>query len=229
MTDDEELEAMDSISTNKKPAKDRRITHEKFGAFAYIISNLTRHRLRTTLTIIGIAVPIAFFILFAALGDGLDQYIESQSKTIRLESYKEMQRIVNAWTDVLLVIIAIMIVTSIANTMLMSTSERKFEFGVLKAIGIRQEQIVTLVLAEALIISIIALIVGIIIGIWSAIVFDHLFWAGSGDWIIFAPAKVSTNAIVIATVLTVIIGSITALYPAFSVSRQNTIDILRYE
>lgn len=215
---------------NKKPIKKSDIVFgEKFGAISYVITNITRHRWRTILTVIGVAVPIAFFILFAALGNGLDQFILSRAEEINIESYRQMSKIVNAWTEVLMVIIAIMIVTSIANTILMSTSERKFEFGILKALGISNEQIMALVLLEAFIISGIALIIGIIIGYWSAILFDYIFHAGGGTWIIFAPAKITMDSIIIASVLTLIIGTVTALYPAISSSRLNTIDVLRCE
>ena len=215
----------DTVTSRKKD----RATSERFGVLTYITSDLSNHRWRTILTIIGIAVPIAFFILFAALGEGLDQYIISESNQLNKKSYEEMSNIVNAWTDVLLIIIAIMIITSITNTILISSSERKFEFGVLKAIGINQQQIVYLILLEAFIISAIALLVGIIIGFWSAIIFDYLFWLGGGTWIIFAPAKITIESIIFASVLTLIIGTVTALYPALSISKLKTIDILRYE
>ena len=215
----------DTVTSRKKD----RATSERFGVLTYITSDLSNHRWRTILTIIGIAVPIAFFILFAALGEGLDQYIISESNQLNKKSYEEMSNIVNAWTDVLLIIIAIMIITSITNTILISSSERKFEFGVLKAIGINQQQIVYLILLEAFIISAIALLVGIIIGFWSAIIFDYLVWLGGGTWIIFAPAKITIESIIFASVLTLIIGTVTALYPALSISKLKTIDILRYE
>ena len=140
-----------------------------------------------------------------------------------------MSKIVKAWTNVLLMIIAIMIVTIIANTILISTSERYYEFGVLKALGITQSQIAVLVMFEAFLISSIALLLGIIIGIWGAIIFDYMFQLGGGAWIFFSPATISTQAIVIAAVLTLFIGTATALYPAIKASHLNTIEILRRE
>ena len=87
----------------KKPIKKSDpVFREKFGAISYVITNITRHRWRTILTVIGVAVPIAFFILFAALGYGLDQFILSRAEEINIESYCEMSKIVNAWTEVLM-------------------------------------------------------------------------------------------------------------------------------
>lgn len=203
-------------------------TASRFGVFAYIISNITRHRWRTGLTVIGIAVPITFFILFAALGEGLDQYITSQN-TNNSESYLKMSEIVKSWTNILLIIISILIITTITNTILMSTSERKFEIGVLRALGIKQEQIVYIALLEAFLISFIALIIGIILGIWSAILFDHMFSIDNGAGFFFAPARISNNSIIIASVLTLFIGTVTAIIPALRASHLNIIDILRCE
>ncbi|WP_455392828.1 ABC transporter permease [[Eubacterium] cellulosolvens] len=203
----------------------------RFGILSYVISNITKHRWRSFFTIIGIAVPIAFFILFAGIGDGLDQFIisEAQFNEKDRQEYEEMSKIVSAWTNVLVIIIAIMIVISIANTILISTAGRKFEFGILKALGIQQEQIVYLVLLEAFIISAFALAVGIIIGVWGAIVFDYMFWYQGGAGSFFAPANINLDSIILASVLTLIIGTSTAIYPAVSVSRMKTIEILRCE
>jgi len=216
---------VEKVSTGK----DKYHVHEHFGVLSYVIINLTRHRWRTFLTITGIAIPIAFFVLFAAMGNGLDQYIISQSSAADQTKYDEMSKIVSSWTNVLMIIIAIMIVTSIINTILMSTSERKFEFGILKALGISQDQIVLIVIIEAFLISLFALIVGVILGIWGSIVFDYLFWVTQGSWVFFAPAEITFNSIIIASILTLVIGTITAIYPALSVSKLNTIEILRSE
>jgi putative ABC transport system permease protein len=187
--------------------------------------------MRTIFTIIGISVPIAFFVLFAAMGEGLDQYLIEQSEIQRpnKDDYIEMAKIVNSWTDTLMFIIAIMIVTSIANTIFISTTERKFEFGVLKAVGITQDQVVYLVIIEAVIISIFALIVGIIIGFWGAILFDYMFWLDEGAGFFFAPAQITLDSIIIVSILTLVIGTVTAYYPAIIASKGNTIDILRAE
>ena len=140
-----------------------------------------------------------------------------------------MSEIVKSWTNILLIIISILIITTITNTILMSTSERKFEIGVLRALGIKQEQIVYIALLEAFLISFIALIIGIILGIWSAILFDHMFSIDNGAGFFFAPARISNNSIIIASVLTLFIGTVTAIIPALRASHLNIIDILRCE
>ena len=210
---------------------DLSIKGERFGVLAYVVNNILKNRWRTVLTIIGIAIPIAFFILFAGIGDGLDHYIisESEDSDEELRHFEEISKIVKSWTNVLIAIISIMIIISITNTMLISTSTRKFEFGILKALGIRDDQVIFIVLVEAFLISTIALIVGIIIGVWGAMAFDYMFWQQGGAGSFFAPANINLNSIVIASILTICVGTFTSLFPALRISRLKTIDILRCE
>lgn len=218
-----------TLSTSTQNSTDNNPdNYEKFGVITYIFINITKHRWRTFLTVMGIAVPIMFFILFAAMGEGLEQYIIYETSEFE-ENYLGMLDIINAWTNVLLFIIAIMIIISITNTILMSTAERKYEFGVLKATGISQGQILYLVLLEALIISILALIVGILLGFWGAIFFDYMFKLDQGAGFIFAPAQISQQSIILVTILTLFIGTITAIYPAYRASKFDIIEVLRYE
>ena len=77
--------------------------------------------------------------------------------------------------------------------------------------------------------SMLALIVGLIIGFWSAIFFDYMFWLDEGSGAFFAPAKVTMGPIIIVSFLTLFIGTITAIYPSIKLSKLNVIDILRSE
>ena len=87
------LKRLKMINKNKSETKS---TDKQFGVLAYIITNISKNRGRTILTIIGIAVPIAFFVLFSAMGSGLEQYVDSQSTELNKESYNEISRIVNS-------------------------------------------------------------------------------------------------------------------------------------
>lgn len=219
------------MKKNNEKNTDWKTDLENFGPFTYVLNSISKNRWRTGLTIIGIAVPIAFFVLFAAMGEGLDQYIDdkSEDQQINKQQFIKMSEIVNSWTNVLMAIIAIMIISSIANTILMSTSERKFEFGILSAIGINRVQIMYLVVIEAFLISFIALIIGVIIGFWGAIIFDYMFWLDEGAGFFFAPARINFNSIVTVAFLTLTVGILTAIYPALYASRSKTIEILRCE
>jgi ABC-type antimicrobial peptide transport system permease subunit len=219
------------LNTNVENQKKNKPQPKSFGILSYVLNNITKHRWRSTFTIIGIAVPIAFFILFAGIGDGLDSYIisESQNNPDAEKDFTEISKIVKSWSAVLAGVIAIMIIINITNTMLISTSARKFEFGILRALGISSEQIINLVILEAFIISSLALILGLIIGIWSAILFDYMFWFQGGAGSFFAPANVNIESIIIASILTLFIGSFTAMFPAIRAGRLNPIKILRCE
>jgi len=47
----------------------------KFGALSYVGRNIRRRSLRSAITIVGISVVIAFFILFASISQGLNDDI----------------------------------------------------------------------------------------------------------------------------------------------------------
>jgi ABC-type antimicrobial peptide transport system permease subunit len=225
-----------NLEKNSKITEPKHASHSQtktqttqFSALVYIFKNLSKHRARTLITIIGIAIPIAFFILFAAMGDGLDQYIDDQADELHKKQYEEMTGIVNSWTGVLMMVITIIIITNISNIMLMSTSERKFEFGVLKAIGLRNDEIIYLVMMEAFILSGLALMIGIIIGTWSAVLFDYMFYQTAGSDFFFAPTHVSLEIIIGIAILTLVLGTGMAVYPAIESSKLNTTEILRCE
>lgn len=50
----------------------------------YLIRNLTRNRLRTLLTCMAVALPIAIFVLSAAVIDGIEWFLDNSAKQLRL-------------------------------------------------------------------------------------------------------------------------------------------------
>ena len=68
-----------------------------------------------------------------------------------------------AWVF-MLVLVFVAAAAGIANTLLMSTFERSRELGMLLALGARPGRIVTLVVAEALVLGLIGVLLGVAIG-----------------------------------------------------------------
>lgn len=108
----------------------------------------------------------------------------------------------------------------VMNIMLVSVTERTKEIGLLKAIGAKEKDILTQFLVEAVIMSLIGGIIGIILGITGAFLVSLV--AG-------IPFIVSIPAILVAVGVSTLVGVVFGLYPARRAARLSPIDALRYE
>ena len=108
----------------------------------------------------------------------------------------------------------------IMNIMLVSVTERTREIGVRKALGATYSVIVTQFLIEAVVISLMGGIIGIIIGIGSS----KLIGMASG-----MSTVISVPTIVMSFAFSMAIGLIFGIYPARKAAKLNPIDALHYE
>lgn len=108
----------------------------------------------------------------------------------------------------------------IMNIMLVSVTERTREIGVRKAIGATRRDILTQFLLEAVLLSIIGGLLGILFGFTGA----WLVQVQNGWTIVL-----SAQTVILAFSFSVFIGVFFGLYPALKASRLNPIDALRYE
>ena len=106
----------------------------------------------------------------------------------------------------------------IMNIMLVSVTERTREIGVRKALGATYSVIVTQFLIEAVVISLMGGIIGIILGIGSS----KLIGMASG-------MVISVPTIVMSFAFSMAIGLIFGIYPARKAAKLNPIDALHYE
>ena len=108
----------------------------------------------------------------------------------------------------------------IMNIMLVSVTERTREIGVRKALGATYSVIVTQFLIEAVVISLMGGIIGIILGIGSS----KLIGMASG-----MSTVISVPTIVMSFAFSMEIGLIFGIYPARKAAKLNPIDALHYE
>jgi putative ABC transport system permease protein len=109
----------------------------------------------------------------------------------------------------------------IMNIMLVSVTERTREIGIRKAVGAKRRHILTQFLIEAVVLSLIGGLIGILIGIGGTLV-------ASGVMEDLSP-RISLSTIGWATGFSICVGLFFGIYPAMRAARLHPIDALRYE
>jgi putative ABC transport system permease protein len=108
----------------------------------------------------------------------------------------------------------------IMNILLVSVTERTREIGIRMAIGAKRRHILIQFLAEAITLSMVGGLLGVVFGILGAQATTMV-----AGW----PTIISIEAVVVAFLFSVAVGLIFGLYPANKAARLNPIDSLRYE
>jgi putative ABC transport system permease protein len=108
----------------------------------------------------------------------------------------------------------------IMNIMLLSVTERTREIGVRMAVGARRRDVLLQFIAEAVALSLIGGIVGVVLGFAASHGLTRfLHWS----------TIVSSGAVFIAFGIAAVIGIFFGIYPARQAARLDPIDALRYE
>lgn len=113
----------------------------------------------------------------------------------------------------------------IMNIMLVTVTERTREVGLRKAVGAKRQSILSQFLIEAILISLIGGLIGILIGASTSFLISLIvnFYGYTWDFV------VSFNSIFLATSVSATIGIIFGFYPAYQASKLDPIQALRYE
>jgi putative ABC transport system permease protein len=112
-------------------------------------------------------------------------------------------------------------IIGIVNTMLMSTTERFVEFGVLRTNGWSQSNILTLVTLESAYLGLLAGLVGCILAWAGTLVLNH-FIQGGGIHLAMTPGMVALGI-----GLSVVMGTLGGLYPAWQAARLVPMEAIR--
>lgn len=105
----------------------------------------------------------------------------------------------------------------IMNIMMVAVKERTEEIGVRRALGAKQSNLLLQFLLEALYISVIGCVIGVIGGIWGLNMFNEIGFS----------THISLQAIKIATIVALVSGLMFGVYPAISASSVPPVEALR--
>jgi putative ABC transport system permease protein len=108
----------------------------------------------------------------------------------------------------------------IMNILLVSVTERTKEIGIRMAVGAKRAHILLQFLVEAIILTAIGGLAGVLFGIAGAKVMTHMI-----GW----PTIISSQAVAVAFFFSLVVGIFFGLYPANKASRMNPIEALHYE
>ncbi len=152
---------------------------------------------------------------------------EGEEDDFRIASAQDILTTVESITSLLTLMIAAISGISLVvggvgvmNIMLVSVTERTKEIGLLKAIGAKEKDILTQFLIEAVVMTLLGGVIGIILGISGAFLVSRV--AG-------IPFVVNPFAVVLAVGVSSLVGIAFGLYPARRAAKLSPIDALRYE
>lgn len=149
----------------------------------------------------------------------IDQY-EAYNVQQLVQSADKITRIVTSIIGLVAGISLFVGGIGIMNMMLVSVTERTREIGLRKAVGAKEKDILTQFLLEAMVISFVGGMMGIALGIGSALLAAYLL-----NW----PPLLSGWAIVCAVSFSIAVGLFFGFYPALKAAKLEPMAALRYE
>jgi putative ABC transport system permease protein len=147
-----------------------------------------------------------------------DFWIRNQAEALesRAASSRTMSLLLAAVASVSLLVGGI----GIMNIMIVSVTERTREIGLRMAVGARRRDILSQFLTEAVALSMIGGLIGVVLGVGGSAAFTAM-----GDW----PAVVHPEAVFVAFTVSAVVGVFFGFYPARKASRLDPIEALRRE
>ena len=146
------------------------------------------------------------------------------------DTQQQVQDVLGTFTLFLSAIAAVSLLVGavgVANTMFTSVLEKTKDIGILKAIGARNEDILTIFLLNSGLVGLVGGILGIILGWLISFIFPLLIPVGPGGAAI--QPVVTPGIVVISLIGAIAVGMIAGVIPARRGSKLKPVDALRYE
>ncbi|MDD4182765.1 MAG: ABC transporter permease [Candidatus Omnitrophica bacterium] len=152
---------------------------------------------------------------------------EDQQDSFQIRNMSDIKKTLESTTQTMSILLGAIAAISllvggigIMNIMLVSVTERTREIGLRKAIGANNKDIMTQFLIEAILMSFIGGLAGVMLGGSVSVLIGLI-----SGWSV----KVSVSSVILATVFSLIVGVVFGLWPARQASRLDPIEALRYE
>lgn len=155
------------------------------------------------------------------------------SATTMTSILETIQSVIGILQLVLIAIASIALIVAsigIMNTMLTSVMERTREIGIMKAIGATNKDIMSIFIIEGMMLSSIGGIIGIILGYFGSqgitmILNSFMAMGGSSN---LTPV-ITLMSVVLAVSVSLVVGVLSSLYPAWKAAKMSPIEAVRYE
>ncbi len=152
--------------------------------------------------------------------DKPDNFAISSAEAIA-DSFRQIMSTVALFTVIVSSIGLLVGGVGVMNIMLMSVTERTHEIGVRKAIGARRSDVIRQFLSEAIVLTGLGGLLGVIVGIAAAAALPWFFPS--------MPTSVPAWAVIVAVLMAMSVGLFFGIYPAVKAARLDPVEALRYE
>ena len=148
----------------------------------------------------------------------------------QLSPFANIAKMIDLMTLFIKIVLVSIVLVSVMNVMIMAVFERIREIGTIAAIGTPPSRILSLFLAEGLMLGIVGTLAGIALslaGIFAINVWQPTFDFGQQKGLVMAPTIATGDVLTIAA-LVMIVAVIASLQPAWKASRMDPIGALRH-
>jgi putative ABC transport system permease protein len=149
--------------------------------------------------------------------------------TVPLDRLEEAERTRDRYMQLMGIVGAISLVVGgigIMNIMLATVTERTREIGIRRALGAKRRDIIAQFLIEAIVQTTTGGLIGVLAGLSVILLGPLIYQAITG---LRSPAIIDVNSIFISVGVSVCVGVVFGLYPAWKASRLDPIEALRHE
>ena len=175
--------------------------------------------------------------IHAELGTQLSDTRNKEGKPIfeihtweRLSPFYNIANMIDVMTFFVKLMLISVVLISIMNVMIMAVFERIREIGTIAAIGTMPGKILSLFVAEGLLLGLLGAILGSIAGVGIVVILNLwkiTFGFGRQQEVVLAPV-VDPQELITVSLLVVVVAVIASLQPAWKASRMEPIDALRH-